>query len=107
MNVIEPAADIFEKGFDWRSMRGWRRHGAGFVDLIRIIGGGVCHYAASSAARPIHFDPQKVRQTTRRKNAQRLVARKIATPANHLLALDRHRAAVNTNPGSDAAGVVS
>src|SRR2546426_326014 len=73
-----------------------RRHRAGpaLLNLIQPVPFHSLHHAPLAAA-PHHFNPHLIAHTPRRKHPQRLVARQIPPPADHLLALQRHRAPIH------------
>src|SRR6266571_4920831 len=73
-----------------------------FVDFVEVIGLGLDN--ASRSAAPNYFDAEVIRSVPGGKHPERVVAGKIATTANHFLAL-RHRPAGERDFCADSARV--
>src|SRR5229473_7265182 len=104
MLVPDLLADVFKPWFRFRFGFGRSRLRPRFVDLIEPVGFDPADYAPQAVA-PAHFDAHLIGQTAGGKDPHGVVAGQIAAPADHFLALHRHRPAVEPELGPDAPGV--
>ena len=78
----------------------WIDDRPGLVHFVNPVGLHLVHDAPVPSP-PFHFEPHVVGRTSCGKYSHRVIARQIPPPADHLLALHRHRTAVEPDLGAD------